>query len=186
MTYDQEPEHEIETAVDEAESMASNGQRAHPQFDEAGSAALGAPEEPVADDDWDAPIQLDDVAEPTPTAAPGGDVRAESVTISGSGANSIEAQSVSISQGGAAQVRATDFSVSQGGVALARAEHLTVNEDASAFAVLADSAEVHEGANVFLLVARSVSGDVRPVLDWRAAVGLGAGLAIALRLLRRR
>jgi hypothetical protein len=71
-------------------------------------------------------------------------------------------------------------------VAIARTEHLTVSEDASAFAVLADSAEVHEGGNVFLLIARSTTGEIRPVLDWRAALAIGAGFAIVLRLLRRR
>jgi hypothetical protein len=146
-----------------------------------------------AGDDSDAPIELaDDADEADDSAAdagtPGmaGDVRAETVTISQGGANSVEAENVSITQGGAAQVRAGQLSVSQGGVALARTENLTVGESSSAFAVVADSATIEEGGNVFMLIARSVGGDVRPVLDWRAALAFGAGLAVVARLLRRR
>jgi len=135
-----------------------------------------------ASDDSDAPIELADAGSPGTT----GDVRAETVNISQGGANSVEAEHVSITQGGAAQVRAAHLSVREGGVALARTENLTVGESGSAFAVVADSATVEEGGNVFMLVARSVGGEVRPMLDWRAALAFGAGLAVALRLLRRR
>ena len=187
MTYDQQPESVMESVEDGTDLMAANGQHAHPQADEAARADFDEPEESAADYDADAPIQLDDAETPAaPTPAGMGDVRAESVTISGSSANLVEAETVSVSQGGVAQVRANEVSVSQGGVALARAEHLTVGEDASAFAVLADSAEFHEGSNVFMLFARSVGGEVRPVLDWRAALAVGAGFAVVLRVLRRR
>ena len=117
---------------------------------------------------------------------PGGDVRAEHVTISQGGAQNIDATTVSITQGGAARVNASEMSVSQGGVALAQVDQLVVNEGGSAFAVMADEATVNEGASVFMLLARSVSGDIRPVLDWRAALALGAAFAVVLRILRRR
>ena len=113
------------------------------------------------------------------------DVRAENVTLSQGGARDIEATTVSITQGGAAQVSAEQMSVSQGGVAIARADHLTVNEGGSAFAVISDQATINEGANVLVLVAGEVSGDARPLLDWRSALGLAAGLVIAWRLVRR-
>ena len=130
-------------------------------------------DEPCADEPLTPRPHADDAR-----AVAGRHVRAETVTISQGGANSVEAENVSITQGGAAQVRAAQLSISEGGVALARTENLTIGESGSAFAVVADSATVEEGGNVFMLIARSVGGDVRPVLDWRAALAFGAGLAV--------
>jgi hypothetical protein len=39
---------------------------------------------------------------------------------------------------------------------------------------------------VLLLLARNASGNVRPVLDWRAMAALGAAFGIVAALLRRR
>jgi hypothetical protein len=145
---------------------------------------------PDLGDDSDAPIRLDD-------AAPGDEagnlaavpmeknIRAENVTVSGSGAASIEATTVSINQGGAARVRADEVSLQQSGLFMARAGKLTVNSDGSAFAVVADEATVEEGANVFLLAAGTVKGDVRPIIDWRAGLAFAGGLALGVAILRR-
>lgn len=114
-----------------------------------------------------------------------GNIRADSVTISQGGAGNIEAGNVSITQGGAGRVTADHLTVNQGGVGLARTERLTIEEGGSAFVVMADTADIGAGANVFMLVARNAGGEVRPVLDWRAAAAFGAGLALALTLLRR-
>ena len=112
-------------------------------------------------------------------------VRADHVEIKQGGANSVEAHTVSITQGGAGQVRADEVSVSQGGVGIARAGKLSLAAGASAFAVLADDATVDGGANVFMLLARSTSGDVRPLIDVRSALAIGAGFGLAVSLLRR-
>ena len=150
-----------------------------------------------ADDDSDAPVRLDENGHHHEAGIhhqnghlqagmlEGGDVRAENVTLSQGGARDIEATTVSITQGGAAPVRAQQMSLSQGGVAVARTENLTVGEGGSAFAVLSDQATINEGGNVLLLVAGEVSGDARPVLDWRAAVAFSVGLVVAWRLVRR-
>jgi hypothetical protein len=114
-----------------------------------------------------------------------GDVRAENVTLSQGGARDVVATTVSITQGGAAQVRAEQMNLSQGGVALAKTDNLTVADGGSAFAVLSDHATVNEGGNVLVLLAGEVSGDARPLLDWRSALALGAGFVLAWRLLRR-
>ncbi|HSH22271.1 MAG TPA: hypothetical protein VK992_06635, partial [Candidatus Caenarcaniphilales bacterium] len=82
--------------------------------------------------------------------------------------------------------RASEVSISQGGVGVARTEQLRLEAGATAFAVVADDASVGEGSSVFMLIARNAAGDVRPVLDWRAAAAFGAGLGLALRILRRR
>lgn len=157
----------------------------------------------AADDDSDAPVRLDENAHHdgygqhdetgrshdsghSPAGMlEGGDVRAEQVTISQGGARDVEATTVSITQGGAARVRAEQMSLSQGGVAVARTEKLTVEDGGSAFAVLSDHATVNEGGNVFLVVAKEVSGDAARVIDWRAAAAFAVGLVIAWRLLRR-
>lgn len=137
----------------------------------------------AADDDSDAPVRLDPNGRQHPDM--NGDVRAENVTLSQGGARDIDATTVSISQGGAARVTADEMTISQGGVGMARTEHLTVGEGGSAFAVMADDATVEDGASIFMLVAGQVSGDVRPVLDWRSALALGAGLVVAWSLVRR-
>ena len=137
-------------------------------------------------DDSAAPIRLDDLAPDTVAVGPGAEpVRAESVTVHQGSAQSIEASTVSITQGAAASVNADELSVQQGGVFLASARQLTVQSDSSAFAVYADNATVEEGANVFLLISPSVSGEVRPVLDWRAALAIGGGFALVISILRR-
>lgn len=151
----------------------------------------------AADDDSDAPVRLDENVHSQENGhslenghvpagmLEGGDVRAENVALNQGGARDIQATTVSITQGGAAQVRAEQLSLNQSGVALARTENLTIGEGGSAFAVMSDQATISEGGNVFLLVAGEVSGDARPVLDWRSALALGAGLVIAWRLVRR-
>ena len=113
-------------------------------------------------------------------------IRAERVEITQGGAGSIEADSVTLQQGGAARVNAREMSVSMGGVALARADSLRLESGASSFAVVSQQASVEEGASVFMLLARTVTGDVRPVLDWRAAAAFGLAFGLLLRLLRRR
>ena len=121
-----------------------------------------------------------------PAVAPIADaVRAEHVEIKQGGANSVEARTVSITQGGAGQVRADEVSVSQGGIGMARAGRLSLAEGGSAFAIVADEATLESGANVFMLLARSTSGDVRPLLDLRSALAIGAAFAVVALLLHR-
>jgi hypothetical protein len=112
-------------------------------------------------------------------------IRADHVEINQGGANTVEAQTVSITQGGAGQVRADEVSVSQGGIGLARAGRLTLGQGGSAFAVVADDATLESGSNIFIVLARTASGDVRPVLDLRSALALGVGFGLIVSLLRR-
>jgi hypothetical protein len=50
---------------------------------------------------------------------------------------------------------------------------------------MADRATIGDNSSVFMLLAGSSSGDVRPVLDWRSAAALGGGLVLAIAVLRR-
>ena len=133
-----------------------------------------------SDDDSDAPVRLHETG-----MTADGDVHAQNVNITQGGARDISATTVSITQGGASQVHAEQMSLSQGGVAIARTESFTVNQGGSAFAVVSDQATVNEGGNVLVLVAGKVNGDGRPLLDWRSALALAAGLVVAWRLARR-
>ena len=72
-----------------------------------------------------------------------------------------------------------------GGVGLARAEQLTLQDGGNAFAVVADKAHFDAETSVFLLISGSTSGEVKPVLDWRAALAIGAGFALVMSALRR-
>lgn len=155
---------------------------------------------PRSADDADAPV-LGDSPRGDGEATPGGDIRgadsvdihnggardidATNVSITQGGARDIDATTVTINQGGAGTIRADELSISQGGVGLARAERVTLHEGGTAFAVIADEVTLDRETSVFLLVAGSAKGDVRPVLDWRAAAALGAGVALVLGLLRR-
>lgn len=114
------------------------------------------------------------------------DIDATTVSITQGGARDVEATTVTINQGGAGRIRADELNVTQGGVGLARTDRLTIHEGGSAFAVVADNATLDPETSVFMLVARSTTGDVRPFLDWRAAAAFGAAFALVLRLLRRR
>ncbi|HVM30072.1 MAG TPA: hypothetical protein VM305_04805 [Candidatus Limnocylindrales bacterium] len=114
------------------------------------------------------------------------DLRAEHVELSRGGANSIQATTVSITKGGAARVSANELSVSQGGVGLARARRIHLRGGSSVGAAAADEMTFEGGSNAMLIIARSVGGDVRPLLDWRAAAALGGAFGIALAVLRRR
>lgn len=113
------------------------------------------------------------------------DIDATSVSITQGGARDIDATTVTVNQGGVGRIQADEVSVTQGGIGLARTEHLTIQDGGTAFAVMADKATLDPETSVFLLVAGSTTGDVRPVLDWRAALALGAGFAVVLSALRR-
>ena len=113
------------------------------------------------------------------------DIDATTVNITQGGARDIEATNVTINQGGAARVNAEQVTVSQGGVGIVRAEQLTLQDGGNAFAVMADKAHFDAETSVFLLISGSTSGEVKPVLDWRAALAIGAGFALVLSALRR-
>jgi hypothetical protein len=113
------------------------------------------------------------------------DVDATTVSITQGGARDIEATTVTLTQGGAASIRADEVHASSSGIGFVRADRLTLRQGGTAFAVVADEATVDPEASVFLLIAGSTKGVVRPVLDWRAAAAFGASFAFVLGLLRR-
>jgi hypothetical protein len=77
---------------------------------------------------------------------------------------------VSVTQGYARAILARDVRIRQGGAGSVVADHVTFEKQSGAFMVL----------------ARRVEGNIRPVLDWRGALAAGAALGIAIGLLSRR
>lgn len=178
MDYEREPGSDLgATPIEAGGDPGGEGSRGRPGTDTPIAtmyeALSGEPAE--IGDDSDAPIHLDESP-----------VGAETVNLSQGGVQSIEATSVSLSQGGAGSVRADSMTVEQGGVGLARTGKLTLGSGASAFAVVADEATVQEGANTFLVVSRSFSGETRPTIDLRSALAIGAGIGLVLSIFRRR
>lgn len=110
-------------------------------------------------------------------------VRAEHVDLRQAGAARVEADQVSITQSGASRIDAREVTISQSGAGIVRTEQIRFGEGASAFAVVAGRAEMAPGSQVFMLLARETNGDVRPILDWRGALALVAGLLLLRRLL---
>ena len=190
---DPQPDSDLGTDADVFDNSFASGLRP-PEWPAADFVATGDDEESDvamdAGDDSDAPI-VDDAAPAATTsaatapAAMDGHVRAENVNLSQGGVQSIEATTVTLSQGGAGRVRADEMNVEMGGVGLARVKTLKLGNGASAFAVIADEATVEEGSNAFLVLSRSLNGDVRPTIDWRGALAFGAGLGLILAIFRR-
>jgi hypothetical protein len=141
--------------------------------------------------------------------------RAERVSVNHGGITNVEATSVDLRQGGITRVNAKKVEVTQGGVALARADHLSTQMSAVAVAVSGDArldrsfvrnlfareVRIEQGgvwnlaaARVTfqrpslagIVIAAKVDGEVRPILDWRGAIAVGAVAGLLVGILRRR
>jgi hypothetical protein len=142
-----------------------------------------------------------------------GEVEAETVTLTKGGIAAASAEDISVTQGGIGRAEADDIAVRVGGIGFARGERISVELGAVGLAigsdvsvtqgyartVLARNVVIRQGGartivagNVslddksrsFIVIARKVEGEIRTVLDWRGAVAIGAGLALAAGLLR--
>ena len=105
------------------------------------------------------------------------------VSVSMGGIGLARADRVTVELGGIGAAIAGEVEVRQGAVNAVLAREVEL-EQAIVQSVVALNAEVEEGANVFILVAGRVTGNVRPLLDWRGAVVAGAAAGLVLGLLR--
>jgi hypothetical protein len=140
-------------------------------------------------------------------------VEADTVAVSRGGVSQVVARSVNVRQGGIGRVDAEEVFVEQGGIGAVRGDRVSV-ELGGIGAVLAGEARVTQGAvgtvvarsaaveqsvirtlvaadvhvdrptGVLFLLAARVSGDVRPVLDWRGALAFGAAAGLVLGIFR--
>ena len=142
-------------------------------------------------------------ATPTPTV----------IRLERGGIDEAVADRVELRMGGIGRVHATDVSVEWGGIGTARADRVAVDRGSVGAAltgdlqvtqgmartVLAREAHIEQSyvrtliagrvvaerpTGVLVMIARHVSGDIRPVLDWRGALAAGAGLGLVVSLFR--
>jgi hypothetical protein len=140
---------------------------------------------------------------------------ADRITLTQGGIGQANAAAIDVTQGGIGMARATDIALAKGGIGFARGDRVSVEMGAVGLA-LADEARVSQGlvrnllgrevrieqagvaavaaahvtiertTAVGILIAGRVDGAVRPILDWRGALALGAAIGLVARLLRRR
>jgi hypothetical protein len=113
-----------------------------------------------------------------------GRVDATDVTISQGALGGARAGTVSVSQGALGGALADNVTVSQGGVGtlIAREAHV---EQAVVGRLIAQEVRVERPSAVVFMLAQRVSGDVRVLFDWRAALAFGGALGIVSGLVRR-
>ena len=110
---------------------------------------------------------------------------AQMIRLRASSGSPISLIGVTVELGGIGAAFAGEIEVRQGAVNSILAREVEV-EQAIVQSVVALNAEIEEGANVFILVAGRVTGNVRPVLDWRGGLAIGAAFGLIVGLLRRR
>jgi len=144
-----------------------------------------------------------------------GEVEADTVKVVQGGIGAASAEDITVSMGGIGQARADDIAVRMGGIGLARGERISVEMGSVGMAmggevsisqgfartILARDVRIGRGAaqtiiaehvtferpgGALLVVARRVEGEVKPLLDWRGALALGAVLAVGFGLMSRR
>lgn len=142
--------------------------------------------------------------------------QAGSISVTQGGISSATAETIDIYQGGIGRAQATgDIAVSTGAVGLARAQTVSldrgvlgaaigsevrVTQSFTSFVgsreatvdqslvrtVIGGHVTLRQPSAIGILIAARVEGDVRPVIDWRGALAIGAVAGIIVGLLRRR
>jgi hypothetical protein len=142
------------------------------------------------------------------------DVTVGTLSIRQGGVNNARARSIDVRQGGISRAEGGDIAVTQGGIAFARGERVSVEMGAVALAVggdvtvtqgyaqsiLARDVRIEQGgartviasratfgrnSGAFMVIAGKVDGEIRALLDWRAALAFGAAFGLVVGLARR-
>src|SRR5262249_5797437 len=127
-----------------------------------------------------------------------GQATAGSVEVHVGGIGALEASDVFLEWGGVGAARAGTLSVGFGSVGASLAGEMRLSQGfAGAIAareatieqglvrtLIAQQVTVNRPTGVLVMIAQRVSGDVRPVLDWRGALAAGAAFAVVSVLLR--
>jgi hypothetical protein len=113
-----------------------------------------------------------------------GRLTADDVYVQWGGVGAARAQKVSVEMGSVGAALAGDLSVSQGfaGSVIARE---AVVEQGVVRTLIAGHVTITRPSAVLVLIAGRVTGEVRPLMDWRAALAAGAGFALVAALLAR-
>ena len=127
------------------------------------------------------------------------EVKADHVTINQGGAALVEAESVEITQGGVQAAQTGSLTITQGGAMMVEAETADLSmsgaglvsadkvdmKSAGAAVAIADTLVADEKTTIGFLFAGTIEGEPRVRVDARVAAAFGAGLGIALFVLRR-
>ncbi|MEO5964741.1 MAG: hypothetical protein ABIR11_04690 [Candidatus Limnocylindrales bacterium] len=106
-----------------------------------------------------------------------GTLDAQDVFVEWGGIGAARADRVSVEFGGLGAALAGDIRVSQG-YAGAVAAREAVIEQAVVRTLVAQHVTINRPSAVLVLIAQKVTGDVRPVLDWRGALAFGAAFGL--------
>jgi len=79
---------------------------------------------------------------------------------------------------------AGELDIAQGGAGSVLAQRVRI-EQSFVRTLIAQQVEIHRPSAVLVLIAQRVSGDVRPLLDWRGALAMGAAFGIVAGLFGR-
>lgn len=126
-------------------------------------------------------------------------VQADAVEVHQGAVGRIDATEVEVSQGAVGGVRADrilvqmgaiggvlgdEIEISQGGAGSILARQVRI-EQSLVRTLIAQQVEIHRPSAVLVLVAQRVSGDIRPLLDWRGALAFGLAVGVVSGLLGR-
>lgn len=154
-------------------------------------------------------------ADSTPRHHQLGHAEAEHIDVLQGSIGSAMARSVAVTQGAIGGARADVVTVTQGALGGARAQHVTVEkgmlggalagevsvrqgyvqgviardvsiEQGGARTVFANHVTFGRQSGAFVVIAKTVDGQVRTIVDWRGALAFGAALALVSAFLRRR
>lgn len=114
-----------------------------------------------------------------------GRVDAQDVAISKAAVGMARGEKVSVEMGAVGAVFGDEIRVTQAGVGNTLGRSVTL-EQAVVRTVIAQDVIVRRPSAIGFLIARRVEGDVRALLDWRAALAFGAAFGVIAGLLRRR
>lgn len=160
------------------------------------------------------PLSGSGAAGARPAAEPVELAAGETLELRRGGISEVSGGNVDVRQGGVGRLEAEEVFVQWGGVGAARADRLGV-ELGGVGAALTGELEVSQGfagtvvarqatleqsfvrtliaqevtatrpTGVLVLIAQRVSGDIRPVLDWRGALAFGVAFGLVAGVLRR-
>ena len=110
----------------------------------------------------------------------------------------LDARSVAVTQGAIGAGRAESLSLEMSAIGLAGAGDATLSrsiaravlagevnlEQSAAQTILAERVTMTSGSMALVVIARRVEGEVRPLLDWRGGLALGAAIGLVMAILR--
>src|SRR4051812_44649447 len=139
------------------------------------------------------------IGSPTPNVVEdGAPIQADRVEVRMAAVGRVDAGEVQVLQGAIGGVRGTDVSVQQGALGGALAGRVSIRQSVARSVlarevvvqqsfvrtIVAAQVRVEQATGVGILIARQVTGDVRVLVDWRAAAAFGAAFGAVAGLLR--